>query len=75
MDFKFFKVSIPLAAMCEEGARRYPWRSMEVGDAFEVPDYVNLQAIRSSASRYGRIKGRKFSVRRIDGRMCAVRTA
>lgn len=49
---------------------KYPWESMEVGDAFDFPcakgDRKALGKVTASAACYQRRHGLKFCTRRID---------
>lgn len=48
----------------------YPWREMEVGDSFFIPNGGKVREIRGVASRAGqaaRYTGMKFTCRAVDG--------
>lgn len=42
---------------------RYPFKQMEVGDSFEVPEEVTRSAVSVAALRFGRRHGMIFSIR------------
>jgi hypothetical protein len=44
---------------------RYPFKLLKPGDSFDVPNTGNLNALRSGASRYGRVHGQSWTVRTI----------
>lgn len=50
---------------------KYPFRDMEIGDSFWVPDGRNAEAtknnVRSAATCYSRRNGGRFTVRRDNG--------
>jgi hypothetical protein len=68
---------VPLPRVKREGAGRrsnYPFRQMEVGDSFVVPDELVKRV--KYAARYDRDSyGRKFSFRTVDGVTACWRTA
>ena len=47
-------------------SEKYPWRSMELGDSFFIPDKTSKH-LGSAALAAGKRHGRKFSVRTVDG--------
>lgn len=52
------------------GEGRYPFKDMNVGDSFQVPQHL-LGSIRTSSWQYGRNHNKRFSVRRsADGYRC-----
>ncbi len=54
----------------------YPFKDMEVGDSFLVPEEVNRAAVTNSARRFGKNHGMEFTVRSISGgRLRCWRTA
>lgn len=62
------------------GRGKYPWREMDVGDSFFVPDVtgVKLSAAASAYTIRCRSTGKpvpKFSVRNVDGGVRVWRTA
>ena len=54
----------------------YPFKDMEVGDSFLVPEEVNRAAVTNSARRFGKNNEMEFTVRAISGgRLRCWRTA
>ncbi len=45
---------------------KYPWANMEIGHTFFVPDASKKQTITSSAYRFGKQHGMKFTVREVN---------
>lgn len=45
---------------------RYPFNSMDVGDAFMIPD-EEVRSARASAWRFGRRRGMKFGIQKTPG--------
>jgi len=41
---------------------RYPWREMDVGDSFAIPEEIPTESMHTMAHRAGERTGRKFSV-------------
>jgi len=48
---------------------KYPWDTMDIGDSFAIPDDVKAVSISASASKYGRLHGKKFSVSKKERRV------
>lgn len=47
---------------------KYPFRNMEIGDSFFVPDdKASEDALRSSASAFGKHNSIKLKVKRVEG--------
>lgn len=60
-NFKIDK-NVPMPAPYSR--TKYPFRLMEIGDSFVIPDGVARQYISSYAANAGKRLGRKFSVRK-----------
>lgn len=58
-------VALPKGKRAEKSTK-YPFKSMEVGDSFLVPDGTNVVSLRAHASASGRALGRRFSVRLVE---------
>lgn len=58
-------VALPKGKRSEKSTK-YPFKSMEVGDSFLVPDFTSIVSLRSQASVTGRTLGKKFSVRLVE---------
>lgn len=72
-DFQIIK-NAPMPSRCAS-RNAYPFREMEIGDAFDVP-FSLKDKVSASASYFGTRYGKKFSVRKIDAETLRVfRTA
>lgn len=70
-SFKLFAASSRIMAVDNDGAKtkigaeKYPWRTLEVGQAFAVDTKltpVKLQTLQSAASRWSKKLGKQFRV-------------
>jgi hypothetical protein len=55
--------------------RKWPLDNMQVNDSFEVPEDVNRSTITVYATRYGKKTGKKFTIRKINGKLRCWRIA
>ena len=60
-------VEMPAAGIPGERDYRFPFRKMEVGDSFLVPDCLRISLFWATAARMGRLTGMRFASRPWDG--------
>jgi hypothetical protein len=59
--------NVPIPAATRGPAPVFPWRRMEVGDSFFVPDRANTNSLSCNAAALRKRYGLKFTVRRENG--------
>lgn len=74
-SYEVFRVPNHERFTAATGNKRYPFQSMQVGDAFRIGEGDNAESIRVSAFRYSFRHSCNIVVRSIDGVACCIRIA
>jgi hypothetical protein len=56
-------IKMPVAGIAGERNYRLPFRKMEIGDSFLVPQCLRVSSFWATAARMGRLTGMRFATR------------